>query len=210
MKFIVKNWLFFVCLAVGMYFASHEQNISVAGMIFLGVLGGICIFLFVICLWGAIKEIKRRVDNEINLTSTLEHDPEKVKSRMLFIMQHGHHEGIKGALNEFDDIFRNYPQWELEKWDPFRAWYKEFIDFALEHPDIYTLTMTYDGAAYDKAADRLYDPDAPDWEQYMPEEIEMTAEEKAYIDELIKRDLYPERRSGSAWGPFLIAGSCPS
>ena len=92
----------------------------------------------------------------------LETDPEKVKEHMLFIMQY---HGVEENLKELNDIFRNYPQWELDKWEVFRAWYKDFIDHALEKPEIYNLTMN-GGAEYSKESDPFYDPNAPDWEQF--------------------------------------------
>lgn len=122
--------------------------------IILGLIGGVCVFAF--------AEIKRRKENGIDLFATLETDPEKVKDHMLFIMQY---HGIEENLKELNDIFRNYPQWELDKWEVFRAWYKEQIDYMVKKPDIYGLTMK-DGSPYDKDKDPLYDPNAPDWEQF--------------------------------------------
>lgn len=113
----------------------------------------------------AIKVIVWRKQNEVDLFANLETDPEKVKEHMLFIMQYGHTEGIKGSLKEFNDIFRNYPQWELENWEVFRAWYKDLIDHAIDNPEIYTLKKK-DGSPYNKTEDPLYDPDASDWEQF--------------------------------------------
>lgn len=123
----------------------------------LGLIAGVSVFLF--------AEIDRRIDNGIDLFASLETDPEKIKAHMLFIMQYGHSEGISGALKEFNDIFRNYPQWRLENWEVFRAWYKDLIDRAIEKPEIYVMAMK-DGSEYNKDIDPLYDPDAPDWEQY--------------------------------------------
>ncbi|MCX4289093.1 MAG: hypothetical protein OSJ46_06275 [Duncaniella sp.] len=131
------------------------------GLVFLAIFGTIITFLIIAAVIGIIWRAKNGVD----MLATLETDPEKVKEHMLFIMQFGHTEGIKGALNEFNDIFRNYPQWELEKWEVFRAWYKDLIDRALENPEIYNLTMK-DGSEYTKEADPLYDPDALSWEQF--------------------------------------------
>ena len=139
---------------------------SIIGAVFLGAIVGALAFVFVVLLIGAFREIKRRADNGIDVTATLETDPEAVKSRMRVVMQFGHEDGIKGALKEFNDIFRNYPQWELENWDMFRAWYKDMIDYALTHPDIYTLIDKSDGGPYSKMRDPLYDPKAPDWEQF--------------------------------------------
>lgn len=75
-----------------------------------------------ILIIAALRGIVWRVKNGVDIFATLETDPEKVKEKMLFIMQYRHSEGIKGALNEFNDIFRNYPQWEFHKWVVFRAW----------------------------------------------------------------------------------------
>ena len=166
MKFIAKNWIFFVCLTLGLYLASLEKNISVAGMIFLGLFGGSVIFLFVVFVYALFKGKDNCSENETLSTLIPETDPEKVKARMLFIMQFGQHEGVKVALNEVNDIFNKYPQWELENWEVFRAWYKSLIDYALEHPDIFTLTSKINGGEYSTEADPLYDPNAPDWEQF--------------------------------------------
>lgn len=89
-------------------------------------------------------------------------DPRKAKGRMLFVMQYGHKHGIEGALKEFDVIFNGHPDWELQKWEPFRSWYKNNIDFMVQYPDCYDLTLG-DGRPYKKEDDLLYDPDALDW-----------------------------------------------
>lgn len=52
--------------------------------------------------------------NVLDLLANLESDPKKFKARMLVVMRHGHHKGIKGALEEFNDIFRKYPQLHLQ------------------------------------------------------------------------------------------------
>lgn len=131
------------------------------GLVILAIFGTVITLLMI----AAVKGIIWRVENGVDLLATLETDPEKVKDHMLFIMQYGHQKGIKGALTEFNDIFRNYPQWEFQKWEVFRAWYRNLIDHALENPGIYNLTMK-DGSEYSKEKDPLYDPDAPDWEQF--------------------------------------------
>ena len=192
----VQNFIFLLFIALGIYFAAQDEKMSIIGAVFLGAIVGALAFVFVVLLIGAFREIKRRADNGIDLTATLETDPEAVKSRMCVVMQFGHKDGIKGALKEFNDIFRNYPQWELESWDMFRAWYKDMIDHALAHPDIYRLTDKTDGSPYVKELDPLYDPDAPDWEQFAAPEYdpaeEITDEEIGYkrpltLNERLKR-----------------------
>lgn len=121
--------------------------------IVLGLIGGICVFAF--------SKIKYRKENGIDLFATLETEPEKVKERMLFIMQY---HGIEENLKELNEIFRNYPQWELHKWDLFRAWYKDQIDYMVKKPEIYGLTLK-GGLPYKKENDPLYDPEAPAREQ---------------------------------------------
>lgn len=117
-------------------------------------------------LIGAIREIIWRAQNGVDVFATLETDPEKVKSHMLFVMQYGHEGGIKGAFKEFNDIFRNYPQWRLQDWEVFRAWYKHEIDHMLKYPEIYVMGLGEDGTPYSKEEDGMYDPDAPDWAQF--------------------------------------------
>lgn len=128
------------------------------GLVFLAALGTVITFLIIAAVLGLIWRAKNGVD----LLATLETDPDKVKEHMLFIMQY---HGAEENLKELNDIFRNYPQWELENWEVFRAWYKDLIDHALENPEIYNLTNK-DGSEYSKETDPLYDPDAPDWEQF--------------------------------------------
>lgn len=128
------------------------------GLIILALFGMAITFL----IMAAIKGIIWRAENGVDLLATLETDPEKVKEHMLFIMQY---HGVEENLKELNDIFRNYPQWELQNWEVFKAWYKDLIDHALENPEIYNLTMK-DGTEYSKETDPLYDPDAPDWEQF--------------------------------------------
>ena len=149
---IFGGWLYFCYL----YFGKIDLGLVL-----------LCMFETAITLIiiAAVRAIIWRIQNGVDVFATLETKPEKVKERMLEIMQYRHPKGVVGALNEFNDIFRNYPQWELQKWEVFRAWYKELIDHALEYPEIYKLSMK-DGSEYDKDIDPLYDPDAPDWEQF--------------------------------------------
>ena len=128
------------------------------GLVLLAIFETVITFLII----AAVKGVIWRVNNGVDLLATLETDPEKVKEHMLFIMQY---HGVEENLKELNDIYRNYPQWELDKWEVFRAWYKDFIDHALEKPEIYNLTMN-GGAEYSKESDPFYDPDAPDWEQF--------------------------------------------
>ena len=152
-----------VATFVGFYYFYHlDPKIYIQDFLMALMIG----FLGIGPLVFAVAEIKRRHENGIDLFAYLETDPMKVKKHMLFIMQYGHHEGIVGALNEFNDIFRNYPQWKLTEWEAFRAWYKKEIDHMLKYPDIYNLTMKSDGRPYCKEDDNLYDADAPDWEQF--------------------------------------------
>lgn len=157
----MKYWYLFVSTISSVIFYQFLEGGTlldkILTSIMLGLIAGMSVFIF--------AEIKRRIENGIDLFASLESDPETVKDHMLFIMQHGHYKGISGALKEFNDIFRNYPQWRLEDWVVFRAWYKALIDHALEKPEIYVMSMK-DGSEYSKDIDPLYDPDAPDWEQY--------------------------------------------
>lgn len=134
-----------------------SQIESITASIIIGLISGLLVF--------PVAEIKRRKELGIDVFATLETDPSKVKERMLFVMQWGHSGGIVGALNEFNEIFRNYPQWHLQGWEVFQAWYKNLIDHALEHPDIYFLKMK-SGGEYRKEDDPLYNPDALPWEQF--------------------------------------------
>lgn len=139
-------WLF------GLYLLAGKIDFEVIGISIFGTT--LSILLIASIIW--------RVKNGVNLCANLESDPEKVKQNMLFIMQFGHAEGIVGALKEFNQIFRNYPQWQLQDWEVFRAWYKHEIDHMAARPDTYGMRMK-DGSIYTKESDPLYDPKAPDW-----------------------------------------------
>lgn len=143
---------------LSMYQYTGRIDIGIVIVAFFGM-------IITLLLVAAVKGIIWRVKNGVDLLATLETDPEAVKEHMLFIMQYGHSDGIKGALMEFNDIFRNYPQWELAQWVVFRAWYKQTIDHALENSELYVLTMK-DGSEYNKENDPLYDASAPDWTQF--------------------------------------------
>lgn len=149
---IVAGWTYAVYLMDG--------ELSFGGL-FMVALCSIITFPIIYCLMAIVWRIK----NGVNVFATLETDPEAVKAQMLVTMQYGHPEGLKGAIKEFNKNFRNYPQWNLEDWEVFRAWYKDTIDRALESPEIYTL-HSVGGAPYYKESDPLYDPNAPDWEQF--------------------------------------------
>lgn len=156
-----RTWYFTVAIiasAVTFIFVQKlypsQLSDNILFSLFLGA--GIGIFVF------PIREIKRRIDNGIDVFATLETDPEKIQEHMLFIMQH---HGIEENLKELNDIFRNYPQWDLSNWEVFRAWYKAQIDHMIDRPEIYGLTLK-GGLPYNKDDDPLYDPDAPDWEQF--------------------------------------------
>lgn len=133
---------------------------------YMGFIAGPLGTLFLAKLVCSFFELKRRKRLGIDLFAVLEKDRRAVKDHMLFIMQFGHSGGIKGALKEFNTIFRNYPQWHLENWEVFRAWYKHQIDHMVQYPKIYVMTMKKDGSPYSKEKDDLYDPDAPDWDQF--------------------------------------------
>lgn len=164
---VFNNCLLAASMVLSMYLAAQEKEISFFGIVFLGVVGGIMIYLVIQSPYLIYKEIRRRVDNGIDLFANLETKPEVVKARMLHIMHYGHTEGIKGALKEFNDIFRNYPEWKLENWEVFRAWYKDFIDNSvLKYPDVYNARFKETGEPYTPEKDPLYDPNAPDWSEF--------------------------------------------
>ena len=154
-----------ILLAVyaGWFYVAYrmQRGITATGF-FLSIFLTICTFV-ALC---AVIELIWRHKNGVDLLATLETDPEKVKEHMLFIMQWGHPEGIVGAMREFNEIFRNYPEWNLHRWEVFRAWYKHEIDHMTEKPDIYVMKMKADGSSYIKENDPLYDSDAPDWDQF--------------------------------------------
>lgn len=123
-------------------------------------LGAVTSFLYL-----PIRETRQRIRKGIDPWAKLETDPEVVKAHMLFVMQWGHEHGVKGAIKEFNEIFRNYPDWRLHDWEVFRAWYKDLIDHIISFHGIHALSGP-DGEPYTRENDDMYDPEAPDWKQF--------------------------------------------
>ncbi|MDE6277252.1 MAG: hypothetical protein K2M06_04005 [Muribaculaceae bacterium] len=160
----MKRKIIAVALATIIYgvwqyvFCRFDGGLTFGGML----MSLMCSGLTWVMLYGIVAIIWR-ARNGVDLMATLETDQEKLKAHMLRIMQHN---GIAENLKELNDIFRNYPQWELQDWPVFRAWYKAKIDYMMRYPEIYGLKMKADGSPYSKENDPLYDPGAPDWEQF--------------------------------------------
>lgn len=205
--------ILFLCISLGIYLLYSDPNKSdgshFLGVVIVGALIGFLIYLilkFPILLY---LEYRRRIENELPLDEILETNPDVVKGRMLELMYYGHPNGDDAMLDEFNKIFRYYPQWNLDEWDFFRAWYKDFIDFVLSRPDLITITKN-GGQEYVKEEDSLYDPDAPDWEPYeyvlnkMFTEIENEREQKRKESER-RRDNYA-KALGIGMGIGLVSG----
>ena len=87
---------------------------------------------------------------------------EELKETMLLKMQYM--QGLEHTIAELNKIFNANNDLKLNRWVVFRSWYKDQIDYMLQHPDIYNLSV--DGEPYVKEDDPLYDPVAPDWSLY--------------------------------------------
>lgn len=70
MKFFAKNWDFLLCIAIGFYIASKEDDVSFFGIVFTGLLAGV-VFFAIYTLFRAVlgfnrdgvpdpEEVKRR------------------------------------------------------------------------------------------------------------------------------------------------------
>lgn len=156
-----------ISLVLGFLAAFNEPNLSGWDIFGCGIIFSFINFLGIVFMLALYKEYRRRKDNGIPLTAVLETDHKGVKARMMVVMKHGHEHGIQGALDEFNEIFRNYPDWRLQDWDAFRSWYKYTIDHALANPDTHTLS-TADGSPYSTETDGMYDPEARDWAEFDP------------------------------------------
>ena len=160
-----KYIIWSISIILGYYLAFQESNLTIVEMLVLGLIGSAFNAFILFVAVGVVQEIKRRKELGIDIFAKLETDPEKVKAAMLYRMQWGGEGGIKETLNQFNENFHNYPQWELHNWEVFRAWYKAQIDHMVQKPEIYGLTLK-GGLPYSKEEDPLYDPNAPDWEQF--------------------------------------------
>ncbi|MDE6468783.1 MAG: hypothetical protein K2L28_07805 [Muribaculaceae bacterium] len=147
----------FSCTLYWAYDGSGSVGLDEIGLSFLI---GVCAVLLVL----AVDSIIWRLQNDLDLTDSFETDIEKVKARLLSIMENLP-EGGEGAIKSLNTAFRIYPEWKLQKWDTFRAWYKAIIDFMTSQPHLYRLTIP-GGMPYRKELDPLYDPEAPDWELF--------------------------------------------
>lgn len=150
-----------------------------------------------------IKEFRRRWKLGIPLMVSLNKTKEQVQEHLLFLFQHGHYKGIHGLIDELNYTCRCYPEYELTEWIVFRSWYKDLVDHALSHPDIYTLKAK-GGEPYYKEDDPLYDPDAPDWWENYALKIDDDDEENTVyvrldpIDESLRQREYRKNRFGNA------------
>lgn len=179
----MKNFLFYslviVIFAAWLYGLHLYTGCMEFGLVFLALFCTVITFF----IFAAIIGIIWRAQNGVDMLATLETDPKKVKEHMLFIMQY---HSTDETLKELNEIFRNYPQWELENWEVFRAWYKAQIDYMIDRPEIFGLTMKGSGEPYIKEQDPLYDPDAPDWSQY----------DRPYYDDDVDDDDIDDNDSG--------------
>lgn len=150
--FIISTCIFTV------YFYSRNPSTP-----FLAFFAACFVSVLLALIVPCVYQINWRKDNGVDLFAPLETDETTLKEHMLFIMQY---HGIEENLKELNVIFRNYPQWHLEDWVVFRSWYKAQIDHMVKYPDIYGLKMKGTGEPYNADKDPLYDPNAPDWEQY--------------------------------------------
>ena len=193
----ILTWVVFIvatCI-LSLYFYSIDPSTPVQAF-FMACIVFWALALIVPCIY----QIKWRHDNGVDLFATLETNEEKLKEHMLFIMQY---HGVEENLKELNEIFRNYPQWELKNWEVFRAWYKAQMDHMLQYPDIYRLSA--DGAPYVKEDDPLYDPEAPDWSLY--DRAHYDDDDEAGADEYYKNSYGgSDAADAIAFGIGLAAG----
>lgn len=173
-----------------------------------GVLMAVFMSAMTFVILAALREIRWRIKNGIDVFATLETNQEKLKRHMLFIMQH---HSPDETLKELNAIFRNYPQWELEKWMVFRAWYKHLIDSTIR---LYgtSCIIKKDGTEYSTDTDSLYDPNAPVWAKFDTDRY--LYEDEDYFDDdddceyKTKKGLYKDAaKDGFALGTGFEIGS---
>lgn len=171
------------------------------------ILGSIIVFMFFLL----IKEFRRRWELGIPLWASLNKTKEQVQRHLLFLFQHGHYKGIHALIDELNYTCRCYPEYELTEWIVFKSWYKDLVDHALSHPDIYTLKAK-GGEPYYKEDDPLYDPNAPDWyENYAPKRYDDDEDDVVYIRRDKVEEMLEQRKNGksSSGGAFLMGdGFC--
>lgn len=146
------------------WYASAHFDMDGISAFFVSLLFSILTILALSFLIMAIMQFKDRRDKGIDPFVELERSPKPVKAQMLFRMQHPDLDGLDRTLEELYRIFKNYPGWHLDKWEPFRSWYKYQIDEMIKYPDKCGLKFQ-DGRPYSAEDDSYYDPDAPDWNE---------------------------------------------
>lgn len=171
-------------------------------VVFFSVLASIVSASIVVC----IKELHRRWQLGIPLLEKLDQTKEQVQNHLLFRFQYGHYKGIKGLIEELNYTFRCYPEYELTDWIVFRSWYKDLVDHALAHPDIYTLTVN-GGEPYRPEDDNLYDPNAPAWSEYALKREYDDDDDDESEDDLLDWDPFAkEKEESKRWSDAISIG----
>lgn len=96
----------------------------------------------------------------------IEYISEKEKGKMLIKMQWDNLDGVYRVLEYVLPTINKYPECNFQDWDAFKAWYKETVDNHSSLVELYYRTHVDADFVYCKENDPLYDPDAPDWEQF--------------------------------------------
>ena len=91
---------------------------------------------------------------------------------------------------------KEYPEYDLENYPPFRSWYKTFIDTYNEDGCI----RLKNGGTYRTKDDPLYDPDAPDWyDTYYIYRDDVEEEKEDDGEDLVAKVLEKRRVERMTW-----------
>ncbi len=160
----MKNYIIFYSVVAAIYgiwvvILQHLYPERIVQNLLYSICGTLATLLLIVIIMG----ISWRVQNGVDVWATLISDENLVKEKMLIAMRY---RTTQEAMDELSVYFRNYPQWPLEEWEVFRAWYKYTIDKALKFPQYPHLRWDRMDETYTTKFDGYYDPEAPDWELY--------------------------------------------
>ena len=124
-------------------------------------------------MFKAIKKAFRKFIDDVNALAA-EQELRRIRSQrafLFFFMKCGSEEGTNGVFKIFNELSEKHPERKFSSWIVFKAWYKDVIDFAESHPSAISITLN-NGKPYNKFDDPMYDPNAPDWDDFKDRDLE--------------------------------------
>lgn len=151
--------VFAVIVAIWMYVYVKGEGEVTADVIFKVLVGSALTFIILYGFYLAFFD--RSYKRKRAQVEWIKKERHKKQQQMLVWMQFN---SVSEALVKIKRLFKENKELKLHRYIPFRVWYKHNIDYMLEKPEIYHMTLK--GAPYSKEEDPMYYHDAPDWDQF--------------------------------------------